>query len=59
MPTLHLSQDTDADALLSKDPLALLMGMLLDHHLFDPRNKVWPVARLSSGAPVMPSGPAA
>ena len=30
MPTLHLSQDPDADALLSKDPLALLLGMLLD-----------------------------
>ncbi|MCW2668806.1 MAG: Fe-S cluster assembly protein HesB [Frankiales bacterium] len=33
MPTLHLSQDTDADALLSKDPLALLMGMLLDQQI--------------------------
>ena len=30
MPALHLSQDPDADALLSKDPLALLLGMLLD-----------------------------
>lgn len=30
MPTLQLSQDPDADALLSKDPLALLLGMLLD-----------------------------
>jgi len=30
MPTLHLAQDKDADALLSKDPLALLLGMLLD-----------------------------
>ena len=30
MPTLHLSQDPDADALLSKSPLALLLGMLLD-----------------------------
>jgi uncharacterized HhH-GPD family protein len=28
--TLHLAQDTDADALLTKDPLALLLGMLLD-----------------------------
>jgi uncharacterized HhH-GPD family protein len=27
---LHLAQDKDADALLSKDPLALLLGMLLD-----------------------------
>ena len=33
MPTLHLSQDPDADKLLSKDPLALLMGMLLDQQI--------------------------
>jgi uncharacterized HhH-GPD family protein len=30
---LHLSQDADADALLSKDPLALLLGMLLDQQI--------------------------
>jgi uncharacterized HhH-GPD family protein len=30
MTTLHLAQDTEADRLLSKDPLALLLGMLLD-----------------------------
>ena len=29
-PSLHLAQDPDADALLSRDPLALLIGMLLD-----------------------------
>ena len=29
-PDLRLAQDPDADALLSSDPLALLMGMLLD-----------------------------
>ncbi|MCA1823792.1 MAG: HhH-GPD-type base excision DNA repair protein [Mycobacteriales bacterium] len=29
-PTLRLSQDGDADALLSRDPLALLIGMVLD-----------------------------
>jgi uncharacterized HhH-GPD family protein len=28
--TLQLAQDPDADALLARDPLALLMGMLLD-----------------------------
>ncbi len=28
--TLRLAQDPDADALLSRDPLALLIGMLLD-----------------------------
>jgi len=33
MTTLHLSQDPDADALLSQDPLALLMGMLLDQQI--------------------------
>lgn len=33
MPTLHLSQDPDADQLLSSDPLALLMGMLLDQQI--------------------------
>lgn len=33
MPTLHLSQDPDADALLSKDPLALLLGMALDQQI--------------------------
>jgi uncharacterized HhH-GPD family protein len=30
---LHLSQDPDADALLSRDPLALLVGMLLDQQI--------------------------
>ena len=33
MPTLHLSQDPDADQLLSNDPLALLLGMLLDQQI--------------------------
>ncbi|MGZ6792965.1 MAG: HhH-GPD-type base excision DNA repair protein, partial [Mycobacteriales bacterium] len=33
MTTLCLSQDKDADALLSKDPLALLLGMLLDQQI--------------------------
>ncbi len=33
MPTLHLSQDPDADALLSEDPLALLLGMALDQQI--------------------------
>lgn len=33
MPALHLSQDRDADALLSRDPLALLLGMLLDQQI--------------------------
>ena len=33
MPTLHLSGDPDADRLLSDDPLALLIGMLLDQRV--------------------------
>lgn len=33
MTALHLSQDADADALLSRDPLALLLGMLLDQQI--------------------------
>lgn len=32
-PDLKLSQDPDADALLSRDPLALLLGMLLDQQI--------------------------
>lgn len=30
---LQLSGDRDADALLSKDPLALLIGMVLDQQI--------------------------
>ena len=33
MPTLHLTQDPDADALLERDPLALLLGMALDQQI--------------------------
>jgi hypothetical protein len=33
MPTLTLAQDAAADELLGRDPLALLIGMLLDQHL--------------------------
>lgn len=32
-PDLHLTGDADADALLSADPLALLIGMLLDQQV--------------------------
>lgn len=32
-PTLHITGDPDADALLSRDPLALLIGMLLDQQV--------------------------
>jgi hypothetical protein len=33
VPTLRIAQDDAADELLSRDPLALLIGMLLDQHL--------------------------
>ena len=33
MADLHLSQDPDADRLLSSDPLALLIGMVLDQQV--------------------------
>jgi uncharacterized HhH-GPD family protein len=33
MTSLHLCQDPDADALLDSDPLALLIGMLLDQQI--------------------------
>jgi uncharacterized HhH-GPD family protein len=33
MPKLNLSQDPEADKLLSKDPLALLIGMVLDQQV--------------------------
>ena len=32
-PALHITGDADADALLSSDPLALLIGMLLDQQV--------------------------
>ena len=32
-PSLHLSQHDEADALLSQDPLALLIGMVLDQQI--------------------------
>jgi hypothetical protein len=33
VPTLTLTQDAAADELLSRDPLALLLGMLFDQHM--------------------------
>ncbi|BDZ47225.1 HhH-GPD-type base excision DNA repair protein [Naasia aerilata] len=33
MPDLHITANPDADALLSSDPLALLIGMLLDQQI--------------------------
>ena len=33
VPNLRIAQDVAADELLSRDPLALLIGMLLDQHV--------------------------
>jgi len=33
VPTLRIAQDGAADELLSRDPLALLLGMLLDQQM--------------------------
>jgi hypothetical protein len=33
VPQLCIAQDDAADELLSRDPLALLLGMLLDQHM--------------------------
>lgn len=33
VPDLRIAQDAAADELLSRDPLALLIGMLLDQHV--------------------------
>ena len=33
MPELHLAQDEAADKLLSEDPLALVIGLVLDQQV--------------------------
>jgi hypothetical protein len=33
VPTIRIAQDDAADELLSRDPLALLLGMLFDQHM--------------------------
>jgi hypothetical protein len=33
VPPLRIAQDAAADELLGRDPLALLIGMLLDQHM--------------------------
>ena len=33
VPDLRIAQDAAADELLGRDPLALLVGMLLDQHM--------------------------
>jgi uncharacterized HhH-GPD family protein len=44
VPTLRISQDDAADALLSRDPLALLIGMLLDQQF--PMERAFAAPRL-------------
>jgi uncharacterized HhH-GPD family protein len=44
VPTLRLTQDTAADELLSRDPLALLLGMLLDQQF--PMERAFAAPRL-------------
>jgi uncharacterized HhH-GPD family protein len=44
MPTLHLAQDPAADELLGRDPLALLIGMLLDQQF--PMERAFAAPRL-------------
>jgi hypothetical protein len=39
VPTLRLAQDPRADELLGRDPLALLIGMLLDQHMRQRSNR--------------------
>ena len=49
MPKLQLVQDPAADALLSADPFALLVGMLLDQQksmrMFIDRSQTFPASR--------------
>jgi hypothetical protein len=37
---LHLSQIAEADELLTNDPLALLIGMVLDQQIAQTRNDI-------------------
>jgi hypothetical protein len=38
VPELRIAQDDAADDLLGRDPLVLLLGMLLDQHVRQPSN---------------------
>ncbi|MDK3256457.1 hypothetical protein [Blastococcus capsensis] len=50
MPTLTIAQNARADELLSRDPLALLIGMLLDQHMRRRRAERWQRQLLTSAA---------
>jgi hypothetical protein len=41
VPTIHIAQDDAADELLGRDPLALVMGMLLDQHMRQRSSGMW------------------
>jgi hypothetical protein len=43
--TLHLATTPEANELLAQDPLALLVGMLLDQHVVAHRNNKREAAR--------------
>jgi hypothetical protein len=40
VPTLRIAQDDAADELLGRDPLALLLGMLLDQHMCERSSEI-------------------
>ncbi|WP_285900732.1 hypothetical protein [Frankia sp. R82] len=40
---LHLSQIDEADELLTNDPLALFIGMILDQQVGQTRSDGWPM----------------
>jgi len=50
VPTLHIAQNEAADELLSRDPLALLIGMLLDQHMTRRAEEGDPARRRTRGA---------
>jgi hypothetical protein len=43
VPQLRIAQDDAADELLSRDPLALVLGMLLDQHMRQRSSNTRPV----------------
>jgi hypothetical protein len=43
VPQLRITQDSAADELLGRDPLALLLGMLLDQHMRQRSSNTRPV----------------
>jgi hypothetical protein len=43
VPQLRIAQDPSADGMLSRDPLALLLGMLFDQHMRQRSSNTRPV----------------